>query len=775
MAQTVKSKMAGKRSPEDNRRHIKTFWKIFAIGILLVVLLFLLASWGIFGRLPDISEYENPEKDLATQVISEDGKVIGKFFKENRTPVEFEDLPDHLVNALIATEDVRFYDHAGIDGKGSIRALAFLGTRGGASTISQQLAKQFFTDRVSRNKLERAIQKIKEWVIATKLEGRYTKEEIITMYFNVYDFLNLAIGIESASNIYFNKAPQDLNVEESAMLVGMFKNSSLYNPLSNPVGVTNRRNVVLSQMAKYEFISEAIRDSLQQLPLSVNYSPQKHIDGIGTYVREYIRGYMKEWAKENPKNVDGDLWNIDSDGLKVYTTINARMQTYAEEAVQTHIAQLQKEFDRQNEKNKTAPFRDITVEETKRIMDAGMRRSDRWRILKELGKSEKEIIESFKKKTQMRIFSWTGEIDTLMTPMDSIRYYKSFFRSSLLSMTPQTGEIKAWVGGVNYKHFKYDMVKKGKRQIGSTFKPFVYATAIDQMHMSPCDTLPNTPFTIAEGTHGNMKDWSPKNSSGNYGGMITLKDALARSVNTVTARLIDRVGPRPVIDLVEKMGVDSKDILAVPSIALGTPDISLYEMVGAYSTFANEGVFVKPILVQRIEDKNGTVLFQNVPETRDVISNETAYVTVSLLQGVTQSGSGSRLRHKWRGNDPVYRRIITGYPYEFDNPIAGKTGTTQNNSDGWFMGMVPNLATGVWVGGDDRATHFSSTAYGQGASMALPVWAIYMRKCYEDESLNVSKDNFIKPSKISIETNCEDYKKQNNGNGDEIPDDEFDF
>ena len=778
MAKQATKKPTRKQVGDSNKRHAKTFWKILGIGVLLLIILFLLASWGLFGSLPDISEYENPEKDLATQVISSDGKVIGKFFKENRTPVQFDDLPEHLVNALIATEDVRFYDHAGIDGRGTVRAFAFLGQKGGASTISQQCAKQFFTDGASRNKFQRGLQKIKEMIIATKLERRYTKEEIITMYFNVYDFLNLGIGIESASNIYFDKSPQELSIQESAMLVGMFKNSSLYNPLRNPEGVQNRRNVVLGQMAKYDFITEAMKDSLQQLPLGINYSPQKHIDGIGTYVREYIRGYMKDWAKKNPKNSDGDLWDIDSDGLKVYTTINAKMQTYAEEAVQAHIAKLQLEFDVQNVKNKTAPFRDITREEVDQIMNAAMRRSDRWREMKKQGKSEKQIIESFSVKTQMKVFSWTAKnksIDTLMTPMDSIRYYKSFFRASLMSMTPQTGEIKSWVGGVDYKNFKYDMVKKGKRQIGSTFKPFVYATAIDQMHMSPCDTLPNTPYCIAEGKYGLLKEWCPKNSSGNYGGMMSLRGALANSVNTITARLIDRVGPRPVIDLVEKMGIDSKDIPEVPSIALGTADISLYEMVGAYSTFVNEGVYVKPILVQRIEDKNGTILFQNVPETKDVISNETAYVTVSLMQGVTQSGSGSRLRHKWKANDPVYKKVITGYPYEFQNPIAGKTGTTQNNSDGWFMGMVPNLATGVWVGGDDRATHFSSTAYGQGATMALPIWGLYMKKCYEDETLGVSKDNFKKPDKISIETDCEKYKEQNDGNGNEIPDDEFDF
>ncbi|MDC8005023.1 transglycosylase domain-containing protein [Aureisphaera galaxeae] len=772
--QASKKSVAKKKGPTPVRKHIKTFWMIFGSGVLLFFLLFLLVSWGIFGRLPDETSLENPEKDLATQIISEDGEVIGKFFKENRTPVQYEDLPEHLVNALIATEDVRFYDHAGIDGKGTVRAVAFLGTRGGASTITQQLAKQFFTGRVAKNIVERIVQKSQEWIIATRLERRYTKEEIITMYFNTYDFLNLAIGIESAANIYFNKAPQDLNVEESAMLVGMFKNSSLYNPRRNPEGVTNRRNVVLSQMAKYNYISENAKDSLQQLPLNVKFTPQDHDEGIGTYVREHIRRYMKQWAKENPK-ADGSLYDINSDGLKVYTTINANMQKYAEEAVDAHMRRLQKEFDKQNQKNKTAPFRDITKDEINTIMNAAMRRTDRWKEMEAQGKGEDEIIASFSKKTRMNIFSWKGDIDTLMTPMDSIRYYKNFFRASVLSMTPQTGEIKAWVGGINYKHFKYDMVKTGRRQIGSTFKPFVYATAIDQMHMSPCDTLPNTPYTIPAGKHGNMKDWSPKNSDGNYGGMMSLKRALASSVNTITARLIDRTGPSPIIDLVGKMGVDTKDVPEVPSIALGTPDITLYEMVGAYSTFANEGVYVEPILVQRIEDKNGTILFQNIPKTKDVISKETAYVTVNLMQGVTQGGSGSRLRHSFAKARSDYKSVITGYPYEFTNPIAGKTGTTQNNSDGWFMGMVPNLATGVWVGGEDRATHFGATRYGQGAAMALPIWGVYMKKCYADETLDVSTSSFKKPQKISIETDCEAYKSQGGGSTDEIPDDEIDF
>jgi penicillin-binding protein 1A len=765
-----------KKNETSVGKHIRTFWKLFAAFLGLILVVFLFASWGFFGSLPDETSLENPEKNLATEIIATDGRVIGKFYKENRTPVPYEELPDHLVNALVATEDVRFYDHSGIDAKGTVRAFVFLGSKGGASTISQQLAKLFFTEQVSRNKLERGLQKIKEWVIATRLERRYTKEEIITMYFNEYDFLNQAVGIESAANIYFDKPPSKLTTVESAMLVGMFKNSSLYNPLRNPVGVKNRRNVVLAQMEKYDFISESVKDSLQALPLDFNYTPQGHDEGIATYFREYARAFMQDWIDENPK-LDGSKYNVYSDGLKVFTTIDSRMQTNAEQSMDAHMSNLQKEFDRQNEKNETAPFRDLTDDETDRIMRSAMERSDRWRELKKQKKSEEEIIASFKKLTKMRIFSWRNKehaIDTVMTPMDSIRYYKSFLQASLMSMTPQTGEVKAWVGGIDYKHFKYDMVKTGKRQIGSTFKPFVYATAIDQMHMSPCDTLPNTPFTIPAGTYGLLKPWTPKNSGGTSGGMMTLKDALAQSINTVTARLMYRVGPRPVIDLVKKMGVNTSDMPEAPSIALGTADVSLYEMVGAYSVFANQGVYVKPTLISRIEDKNGTVLFQNVPETKDVISEESAYVVVSLMEGVTQSGSGNRLRSKWRVNDPVYKRAVTGYPYEFKNPIAGKTGTTQNNSDGWFMGMVPNLVTGVWVGGEDRSTHFPTTGYGQGATMALPIWAMYMRKCYENEALDVSVERFKRPTNLSVTTDCASWKNDNT-DVDDGDTDEFDF
>ena len=752
---------------------ITLFWLLLLSIVVAVALLFLLASFGVFGSLPDETSLENPEKNLATEIITTDGKVIGKFYKENRTPVAYQELPEHLKNALLATEDIRFYDHSGIDIRGTLRAAVYLGSKGGASTISQQLAKQLFTDQASRNKFQRGIQKVKEWIIATRLERRYTKNEILTMYFNEYDFLNQAIGIESASNIYFDKPPSQLNVSESAMLVGMFKNSSLYNPLRNPEGVKNRRNVVLSQMQKYDFISKELKDSLQATPLEFKYTPQGHVEGLATYFREYARAFMADWTKNNPKS-DGTNFNIYRDGLKVYTTIDAGMQSYAEKAMTSHMSNLQNEFTKQNKYNKTAPFRDVEPEEIDRIIKNSIRRSERYRAMTAEGKSKEEILKSFDKKRKMRIFSWKGDIDTVMTPRDSIRYYKNYLQGAMMSMNPQTGEVKAYVGGIDYKHFKYDMVSTGKRQIGSTFKPFVYATAIDQMHMSPCDTLPNTPYCIPAGTRGNMNDWCPKYSSDKYGGMLSLTNALANSVNTVTARLIDRVGPEPVITLVEKMGIDTKNMLPVPSLALGTPDVSLYEMVGAYSTFANQGVYVKPSLITRIEDKNGTVLYQHTPQTKDVISSETAYVTINLLQGVTESGSGSRLLHK-TGANSAYKSAVTGYPYEFKNPIAGKTGTTQNNSDGWFMGMVPNLVTGVWVGGEDRSVHFESTMYGQGATMALPVWALYMKDCYNDERLAISKEEFTVPPDLTIEVDCEKWKAQTVPKDiDQVPD-EFDF
>lgn len=773
-----------KKETLDFTKYVRWFWILFLCGIVAIILPFLLASWGALGEMPDYTRLENPETNLATEIISSDDQTLGKFyFDDNRTPIDFDELPKNLVDALIATEDTRFYEHSGIDGRGTLRAFFFLGGRGGASTISQQLSRQLFVGVASRNIFSRLTQKIKEWVLAIQLERQYTKEEIIAMYFNIYDFGNNADGIRSASRIYFGKEPIDLDVKESAMLVGMFKNSSLYNPIPsrNPVGVKNRRNVVLSQMFKYDYITEEVKDSLQKTELDLNFTPETHSQGIATYFREYLRGFMKEWANDKKnRKPDGSKYDLYSDGLKVYTTIDSRMQQYAEDAIAQHMPRLQAEFDNQNtpERNETAPFLDLTKAEETKLMNDGMKRGERWRILKNQGKSDKEIRASFQKPTQMRVFKWVdgkaSEVDTVMKPIDSMRYYKSFLRPGMMSMDPLTGHVKAWVGGMNYKHFQYDMVKQGKRQVGSTFKPFVYATAIDQLQFSPCDSFPRTQITIEANKYGNPEPWTVKNSDGKYSGKQTLKDALASSTNTVTARLMNEIGPQPVVEMAKKLGITS-EILPVPAIALGTPDISIYEMVAAYSTFANKGVYNKPVMVTRIEDKNGTVLYQFKPESKDVLSEEVAFVTVNLMEGVTQAGSGKRLRHNsdWLAKSAVYKEIMTGYPYELKNPIAGKTGTTQNQSDGWFMGMVPNLVTGVWVGAEDRAAHFKSIHYGQGASMALPIWGLYMKACYADETLDVSEGKFEKPSNLKIDIDCEARDEGDIG-GSELPEDNVD-
>jgi penicillin-binding protein 1A len=763
MAKTVK-----KKEPRGFFKYIKWFWILFISGIALFALLFLSASWGLFGDLPPYEYLENPQTNLASQIVSSDGKLLGKFYlDDNRTDITYEDLPENLVNTLIASEDIRFRDHSGIDARGTLRAAFYLGKRGGASTITQQLARQLFVGVRSSNKFETIQQKLKEWVLATRLERSYTKEEIISMYLNIYDFGNNADGIRSASRIYFGKEPKDLKVEESAMLVGMLQNSSLFNPLRREEITLNKRNIVLGQLAQYDYITEIEKDSLQALRMDINFNPESHREGLATYFRMYLQRFMRGWIDKNPKPAmegERDRYNLYLDGLKIYTTIDSRMQQNAEESVSQHMERLQAEFFSQNtpDKNPTAPFLDLTTEETDRIMERAIKSSPRWRKMKDLGKSENEIRESFTKRTEMTVFDWksdTREKDTILTPMDSIRYYKTFLRASMMSMEPQSGHVKAWVGGVDYKHFQYDNVIMGARQAGSTFKPFVYAAAIDQLRLSPCETLPDILYCIEAGKHGNMEAWCPRNSDSKFSGKdMSLKYALANSVNSVTARLIDMVGPKSVVSIVKNLGFTG-DILAVPAIALGTEEVSVYEMVGAYGAFANQGVYVKPVMVTRIEDKNGTVLYEYVPETKDVLSKEVSYAMVDLMKGVTEGGSGTRLRHTSAKDNSVYKKVITGYPYELTNPIAGKTGTTQNNSDGWFMGMVPNLVTGVWVGGEERATHFKTTAYGQGASMALPIWGLYMKKNYANEELGISTEDFEKPEDMSIHTDCTKFNE----------------
>ena len=761
-----------KKKKETNfKKYIRRFWLLVVGGFISILLIFLLASWGIFGELPTFEELENPEKNLATEVISSDGVTLGKYAFKNRTPVGFKDLPDNLVNALIATEDERFYEHSGIDFRGLARAIVKLGKGGGASTITQQLAKNLFNKGGSSSTLKRLTQKVKEYIVATKLERQYTKNEIVAMYLNTQGFLFNAIGIRSASRIYFGKEPKDLDIQESAILVAMLKNPRQFNPnreISKKKSLT-RRNVVFAQMAKNEFITQEEKDSLQKLPLKINFTPESHNDGLATYFREYLRGYLKKWVKNNPKP-NGDSYNINRDGLKIYVTLDSRMQQYAQEAVQEHMSNLQSYFFKEQQKNETAPFYDLEEEQVDAIYKRARKRSDRFRRMKKNGYSDQQIDSAFNASTDMRVFSWNDqrEVDTIMSPNDSIKYYKTILRSGLLSIEPQTGHIKAWVGGINHKYFKYDHVDQGKRQVGSTFKPFVYATAINQLRLSPCEKFPNTPYTIPKGRFGIPEAWTPKNSGEKYGGEITLKSALAKSINVISARLIDMVTPLNVVRLAKSAGIKSR-IPKSPSIALGSVELSLMEMTGAYATFANKGMRVEPNMLLRIEDKNGTVLADFTPKTNEVLSEESAYVVLELLKGVTTAGSGVRLRT----SEHYYKDIITGFPYEFTNPIAGKTGTTQNHTDGWFMGVVPNLATGVWTGGEDRAVHFENIAEGQGATMSLPTWALFMKKVYADTSLNISQEDFEKPESIGIVTTCgKDSSTKDKNSKKIIPDDD---
>ena len=752
-----------KANTNDFSAYKRKFWQLFAYGFLGIIFLFLFASWGFFGKMPSFDDLENPDSNVATEIISSDGVVIGKFYKENRTPVKYEELPKHLVEALVSTEDERFYEHSGIDVRGTFRAVAKLGKDGGASTLTQQLAKNLFHGSDgSKFILFRVIQKVKEWIIAIRLERQYTKQEIIALYLNQVDFVNGAVGIRSAAKIYMNKEPKDLAVEESALFVGMLKNPSLYNPNRKKRAklVFDRRNTVLGQMVRSGFLSETKEKQLAQLPVKLDFKPESHSEGSATYFREYLREYMKKWIKTHLKD-DGTEYDLYRDGLKIYTTIDSKMQQYAEEAVAEHLKNLQKEFFIAAKDKNNAPFVDITPEQTEQIIMQAMKNSERWRKMDLNGKTKDEILRSFEVPAKMKIFTYEGEKDTIMKPKDSIIYYKHMLQTGMMAMEPRNGHIKAWVGGVNYKYFQYDHVGQGARQVGSTFKPFVYATAIEQLGMSPCDSIIDSYFTMPKGKWGIDADWSPKNSDGNYRGTITLQKALANSVNTVSAKLIDRVGPQAVVDMVKELGVTS-NIPVQPSIALGAVDITVEQMVGAMSTFANQGVYVKPTFIIKIEDKNGVVLDQTVSYQKDVVNKDVAYTVLKLMEGVTSSGTGARLKYGGGG--------FIQYDYSFGNPIAGKTGTSQNNSDGWFIGMVPNLATGIWVGNEDRSAHFRATRLGQGATMALPIWGIFMKKCYGDSDLDVSKEPFERPENLAIKVDCWTPKKV--ADSTEIPTDE---
>ena len=715
-----------------------------------------LTSMGVFGELPNIAQIANPDTKLATEIITEDGETLGTFFRENRTAATFDELSPWLGKALVATEDERFYSHSGVDAKALARAVAYVGTKGGGSTLTQQLAKMQYNEP-ARNLVERIGQKLGEWIIAVQLERLYTKDEIIALYLNQLDFLYQAVGINSAARVYFNKKPIDLTIEEAAVFVAMAKNPSLYNPKRYPERTKQRRDQVFVQMVKNGMLTVAEKDSLQQIPLQLEFRPQSHTAGLAPYFREYLRGYMKEWIKDYEKRTGREL-DLYSGGLKIYTTINAEMQQNAEEAVQEHLSNYQRIFDIIKEDRKYGPFYfdEDPAGNVKRIVDRAMKNTQRYRGMKRRGASQDSIQKAFATPIPMTVFTWNGDKDTVLSPRDSIMYYKGLYQVGMMSVEPQTGHVKAWVGGNDYQYFKYDHVKQGKRQVGSTFKPFVYASAILEKNYSPCMEVPNAKICIEKGEFGLIEDWCPSNSDDKYGGTKSLKHALANSMNTVTTFLMKQVGPRPVIDLARRMGITG-DIPEVPSIALGTVDLSVYEMVGSYTTFANKGRYVQPIMVTRIEDKNGVVLEEFTPETRQVMSDRDAYVILKLLMGVTEDGTGVRLRHDLGKN--FYRNnAVTGYPYKFTNEIAGKTGTTQNNSDGWFMGAVPNLITGVWTGCEDRAAHMGGgfgTYYGQGATAALPIWAVYMKKNYANPDLGISESPFERPKgALGIDVDC---------------------
>ena len=711
---------------------------------------------GVFGELPNIAQIANPETKLATEIITEDGETLGTFFRENRTAATFDELSPWLGKALVATEDERFYSHSGVDAKALARAVVYLGSKGGGSTLTQQLAKMQYNEP-ARNLVERIGQKLGEWIIAVQLERLYTKDEIIALYLNQLDFLYQAVGINSAARVYFNKKPIDLTIEEAAVFIAMAKNPSLYNPKRYPERTKQRRDQVFVQMVKNGMLTVAEKDSLQQIPLQLEFRPQSHTAGLAPYFREYLRGYMKEWIKDYEKRTGREL-DLYSGGLKIYTTINAEMQQNAEEAVQEHLGNFQRVFDIIKEDRKYGPFYfdEDPAGNVKRIVDRAMKNTQRYRGMKSRGASQDSIQKAFTTPIPMTLFTWNGDKDTVLSPRDSIMYYKGLYQVGMMSVEPQSGHVKAWVGGNDYQYFKYDHVKQGKRQVGSTFKPFVYASAILEKNYSPCLQVPNAKICIEKGEFGLLEDWCPSNSDGKYGGTKSLKHALANSMNTVTTFLMKQVGPRPVINLARRMGI-SGHIPEVPSIALGTVDLSVYEMVGSYTTFANKGRYVQPIMVTRIEDKNGVVLEEFTPEMRQVMSDRDAYVILKLLMGVTEDGTGIRLRHDLGKN--FYRNnIVTGYPYKFTNEIAGKTGTTQNNSDGWFMGAVPNLITGVWTGCEDRAAHMGGgfgTYYGQGATAALPIWAVYMKKNYANPDLGISASPFERPKgALGIDVDC---------------------
>ena len=744
------------------RKIIKALWIFLAVIVLAIVIVFVSISKGWIGYMPPVEELENPSYKFATEIFSEDEKVLGtwSYSKENRVYTAYKDLSPSIINALIATEDVRFVEHSGIDAKALFRAfvkrgLMFQKNAGGGSTLSQQLAKQLFTENVARNTLQRLFQKPIEWVIAVKLERYYTKEEILSMYLNKFDFLNNAVGIKTAAYTYFGCEPKDLKIEEAATLVGMCKNPSLYNPVRFNERSRGRRNVVLEQMRKAGYITDAECDSLQALPLKLTYNRVDHKEGLATYFREYLRGVMTApkpvrsdyrgwqmqkfyedsiawetnplygWCAKNKKK-DGTNYNIYTDGLKIYTTINSRMQQYAEDAVKEHLGDyLQPIFFKEKEGSKNAPYaRSLPEKRVEELLTKAMKQTERYRLMKEAGASEQQIRKAFDTPEEMTVFSWKGDKDTIMTPMDSIRYYKSFLRTGFMSMDPANGHVKAYVGGPNYVYFQYDMAMVGRRQVGSTIKPYLYTLAMEN-GFSPCDQARHVEQTLID---ENGTPWTPRNANDKrYGEMVTLKWGLANSDNWISAYLMGKLNPYDLVRLIHSFGVRNKAIDPVVSLCLGPCEISVGEMVSAYTAFANKGIREAPLFVTRIEDSDGNVISTFAPQMEEVISASSTYKMLVMLRAVINEGTGGRVRR-----------------YGITADMGGKTGTTNDNSDAWFMGFTPSLVSGCWVGGDERDIHFGRMTYGQGAAAALPIWAMYMKKVYDDPTLGYDQQERFK-------------------------------
>ena len=741
------------------------FWSIVGAGLVAIVLVFWMITKGWLGYLPPLDELQNPKNKFATEIISSDMQLLGRYYRnENRVGVAYTDISPNMINALIATEDVRFYDHTGVDLKSLFRAVIMLGKAGGGSTITQQLAKQLWSPRAN-NIFERALQKPIEWVIATKLERLYSKEEILTMYLNQFDFLYNAVGIKSAAQVYFSTTPDALKMEEAAMLVGMCKNPSLYNPRRRPENALNRRNTVLNQMEKYDYITQEVCDSLKALPVELKYQSVDHKQGLAPYFREYLRQVLtakepkksnySEWNQlqyeidkrqweENPlygfcnKNhkPDGTPYDLYQDGLRIYTTIDSRMQQYAEEAVNEHMQALQKTFFREKRNKSYAPFsQDLTPEDVDAIMTRSMRQTDRYRALKKQGLNDSDIKQVFNTPVAMRVFSYNGLIDTTMTPLDSIRWNKHFLRCGFMSMESHSGAVKAYVGGPNFTHFQYDMVTTGRRQVGSTIKPYLFTLAMDE-GMWPCDSTVNDSITLID---GNGVAWTPRDEHvKNQGEMVTLNWGLEKSSNWITAYLMSLFTPEQLVRLMRSFGIEGQ-LDPVVSLCLGPCEVSVKEMVDAYTTFPNKGIRVEPLYVTRIEDNNGNVLATFMPKTYEIISETTSYKMIYMLRNVMDHGTGVRARFR----------------YGLKVPMGGKTGTSQNHSDGWFVGFTPSLVSGVWVGGEDRSIHFDNMSAGQGANMALPIWAMYMQKVYADEELGYSvEEQFDVPEWFDPEAGC---------------------